>query len=243
MRALEECTDIVFDEQSHSYHHRYSGMRFIGWSSLKDKFTVPFDADGSTAARCAKKEGITTRAMQARWKNKSDTAIEYGKRIHLGLESIYKNRAQALDGEQQYWVDQVSGSPQLCAAFPPGECISEQVLYCTKSYVAGTTDLLRMQGRYIHLGDFKTNEKIKTYNVYDAYLTDPFSAIGDYSMMMYTLQLSVYMVLACRMTGLLPGTITLIHLNKVNKKLYLYTPELMLDTAEKMIGLAYKFVL
>lgn len=241
MNLSNEFNEVEFDPIRHVYTHRFTGIQFISWSGLKKKYSAEFDPEGAIAARCAKKEGITVKEIKARWKAESDASLAFGTDIHAGLENYYRQQEFAYNENQQFWLQQVQADKLISQIFPLGEAISEQLLYCVKSRIAGTTDLMRIHKGRIHLGDFKTNKKIDFYNVFNNFFLHPFENIPDISGTAYALQLSVYMVLACRMTGLKAGSITLIHLDKVKGKLVTYQPALMLETAEKIISLAKQY--
>ena len=195
--------NITFTEADHIYKSLIDGveLKYTSGTQFLGKFYAPFDPDGSIAARCAKREGITVEEIQEKWAAKGRESCRLGTRTHEVCEDIEQGREIRNKAEDEKEEARFRYASELATKLKKSIDILgvEKIIFSDRlpTPIAGTIDLFgrsRKTGEYLIL-DWKTNKKIELENEWDNYCLDPISHIPDISFGHYSLQLSLYQYL------------------------------------------------
>ena len=180
---------IAFEKEEHKYIVKETGQELLSVSTIIDLFKEPFDPDGSILIRKAKKLGVKPEELRAQWDKKRDDACDRGTLFHDSVEHLIKHK-KILDNEYKDIVLKFKKKK------PKGKLQSEVLLYSIEDGIAGTTDLVAWQNdNTFSILDFKTNEKLTSYNPHGKKLLPPLSHLFEHKLNLYTLQLNLYMYL------------------------------------------------
>jgi len=186
--------NFVFDEPSHTY--RYNGELYFGTTSFLERFVKQFDSDYWSKKK-ADDEGITQEEMLKRWDAKRDRSCDLGHTTHSYIENFYEY------GKTDYTDDEEANKridkfhliyeSRLKTLTP---IKSEQRVFSKKWKLAGTIDQLYIMDNMVIMGDWKTNQKIKTDKDFAfEYLLPPFNKFKANEINKYSLQLSIYQLI------------------------------------------------
>jgi ATP-dependent exoDNAse (exonuclease V) beta subunit len=171
--------EIAFYEDTHEYF--YKGNKLPSVSSYIEKYSHPFDPEGTITKRVAERNGISPEQQKERWNKIAEEACEIGTKIHLEHEEMLQGIREP--------------NELIKTLFQAGiEVIDTEIILFNK-VLAGQCDAL-VYDKYrdkIILIDFKTNKKIPSpENKYKKFMKEPYGILPDTSYGHYTLQLSIY---------------------------------------------------
>lgn len=190
--------EIVFNEADHSYISNINGkqLKYISGTGFLSQFYPVFDPDGTIAARCAKKEGITVEELQAKWKAKGIESCRLGTRCHEVCEDIILNRPLRNTAENIIEQKRFDNAIKMAKAFRLKLDILgvEKIVFSPFLGIAGTIDLFAQNkdDKTYYIIDHKTNEKIEKENTFGKFCLDPIQHVPDLSFYHYALQLNLY---------------------------------------------------
>lgn len=179
--------DLKFNVKKHEY--RIGGKKALSVTQLVGSLFKPFDARGlarklaSFSWAKAQKKGV--RYWLGEWKK----AADYGTLIHEGLEDFINKVPNSID-EPKYH----QGVNYLNSLGDGVELKSEFKVFDEDSLLAGTIDLLEINGDEVVITDWKTNKKMtdKPYEEGDVGLESPVSHLTNCKVNHYYLQLLIY---------------------------------------------------
>jgi len=223
---------LEFNKKDHIY--TYKGQELESVTRFIEQFQKPFDRE-FWSKRKAKQEGITQEEMLKKWDDKSQLALACGTEVHEMIESFLKEEliephqdamqraANLFNGWRDWWLKRKQVETSAI----------EWRMFNEAWGIAGTADLLtKNRDEYILL-DWKTNEKFSTDNKFDNLLS-PFDQFQDCDLNKYSLQLSLYMLLAQK-AGIPISSAWIIHISekitayKVWDHLFIHELERILD--------------
>lgn len=186
MVKLEDISkEITFQEDIHQYKDK-NGNILISVSRLLELYKNKFDPQGHIKRACAKRDGITTEELQAKWDKERDDACDRGHRLHSQLEHYIKNK-EILNEDYKDVVE------QFASIKFSGKLFSEIRLFSETYSIAGTTDLIELLDKNtINIGDFKQNKKIDKKSKYKNKLLYPLDIYDECEFEVYTFQINLY---------------------------------------------------
>lgn len=185
---------FTFEPIEHVYH--LDGVKLTSATGYLDRFVVPFDREGLSKSKAAKL-GITQEDMLIQWDSKRDRACDIGSMAHEYIEHFYEGKKYKTKDEDV--INKIRKfhtiyENKLKTLTP----ISSEVrLFSRRWPICGTLDQLFLYEGQIIVGDWKTNEKIKTdkdYS-YNKYLLGPFSKLKENELNKYSIQISLYQLI------------------------------------------------
>ena len=223
VRARLNNNRVKFEEDGHKY--TIDGRRLINVGSYVGKFKHQFDAD-YWAEKKAKQRGIAKEAVLAEWRAKGEIAANNGTALHQyaklkltgGRCKVKTEKARAFD---DWWA---TANKSLV----PVAC--EVVLFDEEAGVSGTADFIAYSSKTekLHVFDWKTNEKFTTESSYRKWLLPPFDNMPECALSEYSLQVSLYKVLARAMTEEEFGHSFIVHIGNVA------TPHRAIDVSDRL---------
>lgn len=183
-----------FDGPTHIY--TYNEKIIYGVTSFLERFIKKFDSDFWSKKK-ANEEGITQEAMLARWDAKRDRSCELGHNVHDYIERFYEegitDLTTDLEANERIEKFKTIYEDKLSKL----ESIGSEIKVFSKVWgLAGTIDKLYLWENSIIVGDWKTNQKIKTDKDYAfGKLLFPFEKYKENEINKYSLQISLYQLL------------------------------------------------
>jgi ATP-dependent exoDNAse (exonuclease V) beta subunit len=182
--------DLTFNEADHKYF--VNGKPLNGSVSNKIHHFVPYTDFDAIAPFSARKAGISTEEIKARWAAKNLESRERGHRVHAFGELYQFDRTLQPTCPQEvaitkFWANLPSHIISVAA---------ELRMYHFKKFFAGTMDILlydTSNNTYI-IADYKTNEDLHK-NFRGKVLNPPFHNLLDNPLNHYQIQLSYYQIL------------------------------------------------
>jgi hypothetical protein len=229
---------ITFKEDTHEYFNP-QGVKYASVSSVLKMVKVPFDRDGRSrqmAQSMSKEEGITIDQAQkkilAEWDYKRDNSIEVGNNIHNALEKYLKTGN--IDPEFDILGKRISHFLKIYHRYYP-----EKIFHSDQHKIAGTADLPVTRSKAktspIDIFDYKTNVEKgiefdtakfgkagKFEKFYNRFFLPPVDHLEDCNYNLYSLQLSLYAVMAQMMTGRRIGRLGIIFINHKTLQMTMY---------------------
>ncbi len=187
---------VFFDEKWHIY--TCNGERLQSVTAFLKKFQKPFDPNGTIAARCAAKQGITKEEMQSQWKKTGKDSADRGTFIHAVMESRFTGSVipdYDFPDKEIMIAHADTCYHKLRSHYSLIEC--EKIFFSPDLNLAGTADLVMMHGSSIVIMDFKTNKEFRFKNQWEN-LLPPFQDYDASHLHIYSLQLQLYRELALR---------------------------------------------
>lgn len=185
---------FTFEPIEHVYH--LHGKKLTSATGYLDRFVTPFDRDGLSKSKAAKL-GITQEDMLIQWDAKRDRACDVGSMTHEYIEHFFEGKK--LKVKDQDVINKISKfhsiyESKLKTLTP---IASEVRLFSKRWPICGTLDQLFLYEGQILVGDWKTNEKIKTdkdFN-FNKWLLGPFSKWKENEVNKYSIQISLYQLI------------------------------------------------
>lgn len=176
---------IQFDEEKHKYYK--NGKEFISVSTLIGIYKNKFDPNGIIIKKYAEKNGLTIDQVRVKWDNERDKANDKGHKFHSNFEHYVKT-GEILNNENKIYIDQILASTKFS-----GKLFSESLVFNEKYNIAGTIDLISLEGKSkIDLFDFKTNKELRKKDKYGKYMKYPLYHLSDCNFNHYSIQLNLY---------------------------------------------------
>jgi hypothetical protein len=184
MTPLKEINkEVKFFEETHKYF--LHGKEFTSVTTVLGFFKEPFDPNGHITRQCAKRDGITVDQVKENWHKIKVEGQERGKRFHSQAEHFIKT-GKILNKDYKDVVR------QLKKMKIPGELYSEVGLHSPTYSIAGTCDLISLDGDATTSYDFKTNKAFTVKSKYGKYLLHPLEHLPECDLVTYSLQLCIY---------------------------------------------------
>lgn len=198
--------NVDFDAESHSY--RVGGVVVPSVTSIIKKIKAPFDAD-RVAKRVSVRQGVPTEAIIAEWERKRDAAANKGSVLHADIQAFLSK----------------TPPPNTCSEFrawekwwPNGlEAVAvERILFDERLWLAGTMDALLFSSRTrkLHIFDWKTAIKFRVSSEYGDLLLPPFEDVPSCEFHIYSLQVSLYRIMAEHLMGEDCGSSWIVHVTE-----------------------------
>lgn len=206
---------ISFDADQHRYFDQ-TGNEYISVSRLLKNIQPDFQKNEISyrmAVSKAASEGMDVEQAQREildeWEKKKNDSLDHGTRIHENIEAFLT--IGSCDPDITQIAKRIARFASSYNTFYP-----EKILYSKVYHVAGTSDLVllrkspsRNKQVVVDLFDYKTNlikgitydsikrdEKGRFEKQYDRYLLDPVSHLEHCNYNLYSLQLSMYGLMA-----------------------------------------------
>ena len=196
LKKLECYNDPLFkfDEPSHTY--TYDGKIIYGVTSFLERFIKQFDSEYWSKKKAAD-EGVTQEEMLARWDAKRDRSCELGHNVHNYIENFYEKGITDLTDDVQANERIEKFKAIYESRLNKLESIGSEIRVLSKVWgLAGTIDKLYLFDNTIIVGDWKTNQKIKTDKDFSfGKLLYPFENYKENELNKYSLQISLYQLL------------------------------------------------
>lgn len=186
-KFIEDSLLIQFDEPTHKY--TLNGQECISVTTFIDKFKIPFDESGALLTKCALKEGVSESVLKKRWNDKGTKAGIIGNKIHESIE-YYINTGKIRKNKYSLLVEEFSKLKFK------GKLFSEVILFDESLLISGTSDLVQIiDNKIVQVHDIKSNEKCPTDYSYGQYMKYPISHLPAGKLILYELQISLYLYL------------------------------------------------
>ena len=190
--------EITFEEDTHKYSSIIDGneINYISGTTFIGKFFPKFDPTGEITKKCAQKRGLTVEALKAQWKEKADNSCLFGTKIHETCEDVLLNNKlrRTPDNERERLSMEVAQKAAK-KVLERAEIVGiEKIIFDETLKIAGTMDLFiksKKDGR-LWIVDWKTNEKIETYNTFKNFGLPPIEHIPSTNYGHYDMQLNLY---------------------------------------------------
>lgn len=184
---LEDQKKITFLEKEHKYI--LDGKEFISATQFIDFFKPGFDETGEILTRCAIKEGVSEKVLKKRWKDKGVKAGKIGSDIHANIEH-YLNTGKIKKNQYSLLVNEFSKFKFK------GRLFSEVRIFDEDLLISGTSDIVQLvDDNTLQIHDIKTNEKVPTDYSFGKYMNPPISHLPAGKLILYELQISLYLYL------------------------------------------------
>ena len=200
--ADREHGSIKFYEDGHRYVDEDTGDEFLSVTRLLHHYQQPFDSE-KHSKRIAKRDGKTQTEILTQWKDKADTACDFGTNIHEFFEQMFLAPGRIVipkNEEEKKLLQAFHRTKQLDLS---GDVYPEQIVYLKKYKLAGQSDLIHLvPNDQFDVGDWKTNGNFRYFSPYNNYLKYPLTHLSQCEYNDYALQLSTYAYFYELMTGL-----------------------------------------
>ena len=182
---------LAFDAATHTY--TLDGRRLASVGEVVKRFKPPFDAD-YWADYKARQRGVSAEVVKAEWAAKRDASCESGTALHEHVRVVVTGGKSRLATSQA-----VAFNAWWRGARKNLEAVAVETPVWSKALgIAGTPDLIarsRKTGK-LHVLDWKTNGEFTTENKYGDRLLPPFDDLPACCLTEYSMQVSLYRVLA-----------------------------------------------
>ncbi len=204
IRASKGCDIILtFNKKKHTY--KINGQKVPSVTQVIGRLKQPFDSK-KHAVKVATVEGIKTKDVLAKWANRSKIALNKGTEVHRFIERRLKGK----DSKHESYLAEMAAWDRWRTEHPYPLVLVEQPICDIGLKIAGTIDALFYNEKYIPY-DWKTGSM--SYNGYQN-LKEPFQDLEECSLIIYSLQLSLYKLILQRTTDYEIGTPKIAHLTK-----------------------------
>ncbi len=201
LKKLEHFNDptFIFNPGPHTY--TLGGKPLTSATGYLHNFVKPFDSDYWSKKK-ADQEGITQEEMLARWDAKRDRSCDVGTMTHDYIENFYEkynltrnDESAPNDEEVKHRINKFHKIYD--ERLVPLQSIASELRIFSRIWpICGTLDKLYLYENQILVGDWKTNEKIKTDKDFCfGYLLPPFNKYKDNELNKYSLQISLYQLI------------------------------------------------
>lgn len=208
---------VGFDADSHRYY--FDGLTYLSATQIVEKFVEPFDVE-KMSAYMADRYGRTQDYWKNKWSTENQLSLLRGNLIHTEQENRqYQKQFLSFNASDKgIQVMPTYRTTNVYANLMDGT-YPEMLLWRHDDRVAGRSDKVTiwstMKKRYMDIGDYKTNKKLKTESFQDRdgkyrMMLDPISHLMDCEMVHYGLQLSLYQYMG-EYHGFYPGIRYIIH--------------------------------
>lgn len=241
---------ITFQEEGHHYFNP-EGQEYSSVSKKLNSIQEPFDRQGislNMARGQARKSGRSVQDEQVEilssWDKNLNDSLDKGNWIHDGLENFHK--LGTCDPKLDPVVKQLK--PLYNSYF---KVYTEVLLFDRENMVAGQTDLVvqRQKGMtgLFDFYDYKTNQKKgiqfdsigrkkDPWKHYNKFFLPPFEHLEDCNYNRYSLQLSMYALMAVRLYGIKVGKLAMIFVDN-NLRVRRFPVPYMMRDAEVLLSL------
>ncbi len=193
LKHFDEPT-FTFEPIEHVYHLK--GEKLTSATTYLDRFVKPFDEEFWSKKKAAE-AGVTQEEMLARWKAKRDRACDIGTMTHEYIEHFYEKQKPSIPDDEQVKEKVAKFHKIYESKLKQLKPIASEVRVFSRRWpVCGTFDQLFLYEGQIIVGDWKTNEKIKTDKDFCfGYMQGPFSKWKDNELNKYSIQISLYQLI------------------------------------------------
>lgn len=228
---------IEFIEENHLYLND-KGEQYTSSTSLIKKFKQPFDQENIAKYKAIKNILPTDKFDLLKkhaggWENvykyydklierpeyadiakeKDFILVQWASETLAGTEEHARREKLVLEeGVTFNGIHYPHGKKTILDITPEDRCVLTEVLVWDHEYkIGGLMDLLIADNGTLTIPDYKTNKKIDMTSFMYKRMLFPVHNLLDCNYFHYSLQLSLYMKMACRITGLKPGDTYLIN--------------------------------
>lgn len=205
---IEKDLKVYLEPIEHVYIHKESGKKYKSVTTVISLIEEEFKSEEVALAIENQFDGdkqeqyldMTKDQILDYWQEINDEANEYGTYVHELIEEyLLKNKWFFPKDEFDKKVIREFNKVN----FELGrECYPERIMFSEEYELAGTADLIvDIDDIYFDLGDWKTNSKFNYYSPYGQTLKAPFEHLQDCQYVVYTLQLSTYVLMYEMETG------------------------------------------
>jgi hypothetical protein len=229
--------EIIFTPDTHQYYNKQK-EEYSSVTRILRNIQVPFDREGMSkrmAVSLAEDSGISIEQAQQEilqdWEDKRSSSEDKGNYVHDNLDKYI--RTGKVEEAMEKPVAFIQNILKQYYRFYP-----EVLLYSHKYKVAGRTDLVLQRQKnkspVLDLVDYKTNESkgicfdsisrkdvIKHYN---KFLLPPLEYLEDCNYHIYSLQLSIYALLAMECAGVRIGKLGIVFFDNQFDARYIPVP-------------------
>lgn len=196
LKKLEHFNDptFIFNPGPHTY--TLGGKPLTSATGYLHNFVKEFDSDYWSKKK-AKEEGITQEEMLARWDAKRDRSCDVGTMTHNYIENFYEKKENIIPDDEEVKVRIKKFHKIYESKLISLESIASELrIFSRKWPICGTLDQLYLYEGQVLVGDWKTNEKIKTDKDFCfGYLLPPFNKYKENELNKYSLQISLYQLI------------------------------------------------
>lgn len=222
---------IKFDPSTHKYFNTF-GDEYVSVTTFLGQFKKPFDTE-KMSAKVAQREGVSQDAIKKFWQDLTKIATDKGHAAHEAMEEFIKTGNVNIA-----YTDLIQSYKNVIKDCRYNTVLSEQILACHDSLIAGTSDLILEGDKHFYVLDFKTNKKFNYTNSYGDYFLEPIEYLPHCEFTSYSLQLSMYAYLKEKESKKKCAGIRVLFLN--NKESSRYWQQIhiiyMKDTIQKLVN-------
>ncbi len=207
---------VDFDEASHSYTNM-NGEKYISATTIIGKYKQPFDS-WKVATAYAKKNGETAAYWVDAWEKNKLAACAKGTAFHKKKEEDLMETNGVVRGNKVVQIVDISKftEPNINYSRLPDGIYPELRLWDHYWHVAGTSDIVEVDGEYFDMDDHKTNKKIDKESYIHPkegrkMMNYPLSGLMDCNLQHYELQLSLYAYMFEKLSGKKCRNLTITH--------------------------------
>lgn len=184
-----EQNEVHFDDPTHTYTEISTGKKLISVSTLINKYVKPFDESGFLLRKCAARDGISTKELQAKWDKKRIDACDKGTIFHAQAEEWFLT-GKVPDGPDKKILTKFAKDVKF-----NGTVFPEILVYNLDLGIAGQSDIAiyNKKDHSVAIQDFKTNGEM--YKKVYSKLLYPLNHLNDTKINKYALQASMYSLL------------------------------------------------
>lgn len=202
MADIRQHGSIKFYEDGHRYIDEDTGELFLSVTQIIDQYKQPFDSE-KHSARIAKRDGRDQDEILAEWKDKADTACDFGHEIHSLFERMFLAPGRVIIPQNEFEETLLQAYHRTKQLDLSGDVYPEQLMYHKKYKLAGQSDIVHLVPKeQFDIGDFKTNGNFRYHDPFNNYLKYPLNHLSQCEFNDYGLQLSLYGYMYEQMTGL-----------------------------------------
>lgn len=193
---------IKFTDHDHRYVNMNTGDDYQSVTTLIHKYVPKFDANRISAA-VAKKRGLPQHVILKEWEDNKNAACEKGTFVHKVIEDYFEE-GLVTDGFETL-LEKIAADPIISL-----KGRSEEIAYSDECMIAGQVDRRNLIGNTLNIIDWKTNKEIKRTGFRGEKLKGALAHLDNCNFNIYSLQLSIYALLLCKMYGYNIGRLYLV---------------------------------
>lgn len=196
LRRLKHFDDPTFTFESVEHVYHLNGQKLTSATTYLDRFVKPFDEE-YWSKRKADEGGVTQEEILAKWKAKRDRACDIGTMTHEFIEHFYEGAKPKMPEDPQVKEKVAKFMKIYESKLKQLKPVASEVRVFSRRWpVCGTFDQLFLYEGQVIVGDWKTNEKIKTDKDFCfGYLQGPFSKWKENEVNKYSIQISLYQLI------------------------------------------------
>ena len=210
---MKECP-VLFEPVTHTYTLKSTGEKLISGTTFINLFHDKFDPTGEITEKFALKKGMSVNEVKEMWRVENLKSTDYGTAVHNTLEDFI-NTGIVVNKEYQWVINEFKKLKFT------GTLVTEKMVYHEDWLLCGTADLFEVfkdvnNVTWVNIYDFKTNKKLEKYSFFGNRMRYCCSHLDDVNFVHYTIQLSLYALLA-ELKGVKINKLTILYINPKTK--------------------------